>query len=40
MQDTFLFKAMQETHERQKTKTYIDEFITGTTNMTLLKLAI
>jgi hypothetical protein len=34
MQDTFLFKAMKETHEQHKTKIDIDEFITGTTNTT------
>jgi hypothetical protein len=34
MQDTFLFEEMQGTHESQKNKIDIDEFITGTTNMT------
>jgi hypothetical protein len=34
MQDTFLFEAMQETHEQQKTKVDTDELITGPTNIT------
>jgi hypothetical protein len=35
MQDSILFKAMKETHEQHKTKIDIDEFFTGTTNITL-----
>jgi hypothetical protein len=35
MQDMFLFKAMQETYEQQKSKIDVDEFITRTTNITL-----
>jgi hypothetical protein len=31
---TFLFKAMKETHEQLKTKIDIDEFRSGTTNIT------
>ncbi len=36
MQDTFLFKAMKETHEHYKTKIDIDELITGPSNITFL----
>jgi hypothetical protein len=36
MQNTFLFEAMKETHEQQKTKIDIDELFTGTTNITLI----
>jgi hypothetical protein len=32
---TFLFEAMKETHDQDKTKIDIDELITGTTNITL-----
>jgi hypothetical protein len=32
---TFLFKAVKETHEQCKTKIDIDEFRSGTTNITL-----
>ncbi len=32
---TFLFKAMKGTHEQRKTKIDIDEFRSGTTNITL-----
>ncbi len=32
----FLLKAMKETHEKRKTKIDIDEFRSGTTNITLM----
>jgi hypothetical protein len=32
----FLFEAIKETHEQRKTKIDIDEFRSGTTNITLL----
>jgi hypothetical protein len=35
---TFLFEAMNETHEQIKTKIDIDEFRSGTTNITLFGL--
>jgi hypothetical protein len=31
--NTYLFKAMKETHEQRKTKIDIDEFRSGTTNI-------
>ncbi len=34
---TFLFKAMKETHEQRKTKIDVDEFRSGTTNITHTK---
>jgi hypothetical protein len=34
MQNTFLFKAMKETHKQCKTKIDIDELKRGTTNIT------
>jgi hypothetical protein len=38
MQNTFPFEAMKETHEQHKTKIDIDEFRSGTTNITLSRI--